>query len=239
MAEFELHGQQCGACRLEAEQLRLYDELLREAFAEQPLETQDMRARVWRQISTSWTERYLLFGQPVYLLLMAALLFLTLGAGFIYLVWPFASFQTVYASAVDNHTEEVVQRVPIEGWRETPVEIERLVRRHLGDSDIISKLAPADYKLARARVCDLADEEYVHLVYKNERREISVYIRHKGNELPGTVTERVNGFPLHAEAADRFEVAGFQSEKFTVLIVSDLPRTENLRLARESAAQIA
>jgi len=93
------------------------------------------------------------------------------------------------------------------------------------------KLALADYKLARARVCDLGSEQYVHLVYKNKQREISIYIRPKGNQLPGAVVDTVNGCTIHAESAGRLEVAGYQSEKFTVLIVSDLPRVESLRLA--------
>ena len=113
----------------------------------------------------------------------------------------------LYASAVDDHTEEIVQRAPIDGWRETPEEIEKLLRKQLGTSDAMRKLAPADYKLTRARVCDLGSEQYVHLDYKNEQREISIYIRPKGSKLPGVVIETVNGCALHAESTGGFEVA--------------------------------
>jgi hypothetical protein len=65
------------------------------------------------------------------------------------------------------------------------------------------------------------------------------YVRHKGSELPGAALEIVNRCPVHAESTGRLEVAGFQSERFTVLIVSDLPRAESLRVARESAGHIA
>ena len=238
VAEFELHLARCAMCAREVEQIRLYDDLLRNVFARRPLDTRDLRARFWSQISISKNKR-LRFRRPVYILPIAALLLLTIGAVIIYFPLPYTSSQTVYAAAVDDHTEEVLQRAPIDGWRETPEEIEKLLRKELGNSDVMRKLAPDDYKLARARLCDLGSEEYVHLVYKNEQREISIYLRFKGSQLPGAVLDTVNGCTLHAESAGRLEVAGYQSEKFTVLIVSDLPRGESLRLAHEAAEQIA
>jgi hypothetical protein len=170
---------------------------------------------------------------------VAALVLLAICAGIAYFAFPYFSSETVYTSAADDHFEEVVQRAPLEGWRTTPFEIEGLVKAELGDQQIISGLAPAEYRIVRARVCDLAGGRYVHLVYQNEKREISIYVKHKGSELPGAVLETVNRCPVHAESTGRLEVAGFQSEKFTVLIVSDLPRAESLRLARESAGHFA
>jgi len=239
MAEFELHLQHCAVCARETEQVRLYDDLLREAFVEQRLDTRELRARVQHQISTFGIRRSVHFRQPLYLTSVAALVLLAICAGITYFALPYFSSETVYTSAADDHFEEVVQRAPLEGWRATPFEIEGLAKKELGDPDIISKLAPGEYTLVRARVCDLAGERYVHLVYENQRREISIYVRHKGSELPGTALETVNRCPVHAESTGKLEVAGFQSEKFTVLIVSDLPRAESLRLARESAGHVA
>jgi anti-sigma factor RsiW len=239
MADFELHLTHCAVCAREAEQVRLYDDLLREAFVEQPLDTRELRARVRHQISTSGSKRSILFRPPRYLMTIAALVLLAICAGITYFALPYFSSESVYTSAADDHFEEVVQRAPLEGWRTTPFEIEGLVKAELGDQHITSRLAPAEYTLVRARVCDLAGGRYVHLVYGSEKREISIYVKHKGSELPGAVLETVNRCPVHAESTGRLEVAGFQSEKFTVLIVSDLPRTENLRLARESAGHVA
>ncbi len=238
MAVFELHAQRCAACTREAEQVRLYDDLLRDAFAEQPLETRELRSRVWRQISVPERKRFLFFRRrPIRFMAAAALVIIAVTAGIIYFVRQ--APVTVYASAVDDHVEEVVQRVPIPGWRETPAEIERLAWQELDDRDFVSQIKLADYRLERGRVCDLAGEEYLHLVYKNERREISIFVRRRGGELPGAVVETVNGCALHEASAGRFEVAGFQSERFTVLVVSDLPYTESLRLARDAAVHIA
>ena len=112
------------------------------------------------------------------------------------------------------------------------------MREQLGNADFLDRLAPADYHLARARHCDLPDHPYVHLVYQNEVREISIYLRRSDAELPGAAVESVNGCALHAAAINKFEIAGFRSQRYTVLVVSDLPRVESLRLARELAKQI-
>ena len=110
--------------------------------------------------------------------------------------------------------------------------------QQLGDADFLDKLAPARYRLTRARLCDLPDKAYVHLVYKNDAREISIYLRRKDAELPGATVETVNGCALHATAINKFEIAGFQSQRYTVLVVSDLPRAESLRIARNAALNL-
>ncbi len=79
---------------------------------------------------------------------------------------------------------------------------------------------------------DLPNKTYVHLVYKNDVREISIYLRRKDTELPGATVETVNGCALHAAAINKFEIAGFQSQRYTVLVVSDLPRAKSLNIAR-------
>ncbi len=72
MAEFELHLQRCSMCTREVEQIRLNDDLLRNVFARRPLDTRDLRARFWSQISISKNNR-LRFRRPVYMLPIAAL----------------------------------------------------------------------------------------------------------------------------------------------------------------------
>jgi hypothetical protein len=140
--------------------------------------------------------------------------------------------------ALYDHYQEVVQHPPIPGWRETPEEIKALVRQELGDAEFLDKIAPADYHLTRARRCDLPDTPYVHLVYQNDVRKISIYVRRKDAELPGTTVETVNGCALHAAAANKLELAGFQSQKYTILVVSDLPRVESLGIARRAVSSL-
>jgi len=89
MAEFELHLQRCAMCAREVEQIRLNDDLLRNAFARRPLDDRDLRARFWSQISISKNKR--LRFRPVYMLPIAALLLLIIGAGIIYFTLPYTS----------------------------------------------------------------------------------------------------------------------------------------------------
>ena len=238
MADFEIHVQQCGPCARELEYARHCDELLRDACLEEPVDTIGLRARVLSEISKSRPRRRFLFRRPVYSLPIAAVLLLAIGAGIIYFSLYSKSSQTVYAAALDDHYEEVVKNPPLGGWRKTPEDIRGFVRQQLGDADFVDKLAPADYHLTRARICDLPDKAYVHLVYKNDAREISIYVRRKDVELPGAPVETVNGCALHATAINKFEIAGFQSQKYTVLVVSDLPRAESLRLARNAVLSL-
>jgi len=239
MADFELHVQQCGACARELEYARHCDEMLRDACMEEPVNALGLRERVLSEISKSRPRRRFLFRRPIYTLPIAAVLLLAIGLGIIYFSLYSSSSQTVYAAALDDHYEEVVKNTPIGGWRKTPAEISAFVRLQLGDADFLDKLAPAGYHLTRARLCDLPDKSYVHLVYKNDVREISIYLRRKDVALPGATVETVNGCALHATAINKFEIAGFQSQRFTVLVVSDLPRAESLRIARNAALNLA
>src|SRR5262249_8605590 len=148
----------------------------------------------------------------------AIVLLLAFGTAIVFLALRSQPVALVYTDAVDDHYEEVVQRIPLPGWRETFADINLLGQRQLGDSEIINKLGPAGYQLVRARVCELGGELYVHAEYRNERGEISIFLKRRGGDLPGAAKEVVNGCPIHVEATRGFEVAGFQSEQFTVLI---------------------
>ncbi|HEY6218319.1 MAG TPA: zf-HC2 domain-containing protein [Pyrinomonadaceae bacterium] len=235
MSDFELHLDQCVLCHREIEEQRAYDNLLRACFVSEQLDVRNLRARVWNRIMTS-DRGTLFFRRPARLVAIAAMLLLAVCTGIVYLSVRSKSVATVYADAVDDHYEEVVQRTPLSGWR---TDLDMLGQRQLGDSEIINKLGPAGYQLVRARVCELGGELYVHAEYKNEKGEISIFIKRRSGDLPGAAKDVVNGCPIHVETTRGFQVAGFQTEQFTVLIVSDLPSTENFRLARESASRVA
>ena len=238
MSDFELHLDQCILCHREIEQQRAYDNLLCACFVSQPLDVRNLRARVLNRITTPG-RRILIIQRPAYLLAIAAIMVLVFGTAIVYLSMRSRSVATVYADAVDDHYEEVVQHIPLSGWRDTFADINLLGQRQLGESEIIKKLGPTGYQLVRARVCELGGELYVHAEYKSEKGEISIFLKRRGGDLPGAAKEVVNGCPIHVASTRGFQVAGFQSEQFTVLIVSNLPGAETLHLARESATRIA
>lgn len=237
MAAFELHLEGCDKCARDVEDYTKTDNLLRAAFAEEELNASPLRARIMEKLPMPNRKKQFRIGYIFYMRAMAALFLLTIGGAILYLYLHNAS-QTVYAAAVDDHLEEVVQRVPVRGWRETRQEIENLSFKELGDSDFITRLEIPNYHLMKARICALSGKHYVHLVYQDETKEISVFISRKDGELPGSIVETASGCDLHVQATGKFEVTGVQSERFTLLIVSHLPQMESLRLARQAALLI-
>ena len=235
MADFEAHLQQCGACATTLESGTHCDELLRDAYRGESVDTLGLRERVLSKISKSGHRRRFLFRRPFYSVPIAAVLLLASGIGLAYFTLRGSSSQTVYAAALQDHYREIVKHEPFSDWPQTPEAIRAFVREQLGDANFLDNLTPAGYHLARAQHCDLGDKRYVHLVYRNEVREISIFVRRKDAELPGAIVETVNGCALHATAINKFEISGFQSQRYTVLVVSDLPRAESLLIARNAA----
>ena len=233
LTDFEGHLQRCLLCAKKLENVRHYDDLLRTAFNEQSLNTEKLRKRVSSQIRKG-TRRRFLFGRPVYSLPIAAALILMIAAG-IYIILPGSLSQTVYAAAQTDHYREVVQHAD-RPWLETPEEIRPFVRSELGDSNFLDRLAPAGYHLARALHCELLQQRYVHLVYENGSREISIFIRSGEAKLTGSPIEIVAGCGVYAAAVSKFEIEGFQTHQYTVLVVSDLSRAESLQIVRSVAA---
>lgn len=234
MVAFESHLQKCAACNEEAQRQSATDALLREAFAREEFDASALRARVRERIYPKRTARRFM---NLRFAKVAALLLLVFGGLLFYLTLNRAD-ETVYADAADDHVQEVVRKRPLKGWRESPDEIEALAAAQLGDAKAVRRLEFSGFRLTRARVCKLAGERYLHLVYRNEGREFSVYLRRNNSELPGAVNETANGCDLRLKSENGFEVAGFQTASLTALIVSDLQRAENLQLAREAATRL-
>ena len=259
-AAFDIHVQQCRACASELESIRHCDDLLREACRELPVDGFEVRQRVRREIDKTSRRSYpathaqntirqmggeiqrrLFFLRQTKVLLIAAAFILAVLLGVAYLMIS-ASSHIVYAAALDDHYEEVVKRASISGWHESTQEIRVFVQQELGDATFLDDLTPSGYQLAQARLCNLDGNVYVHLVYRlvyrNDARQISIYIKRRDADLPGATVEVVNNCPLHTVAINEFEITGFQSPKYTVLLVSDLPHSESLQIARAAALKI-
>lgn len=213
--------------------------MLREAFAEEILETAALRERVWRQVRASekqqnswWKLPRLRYGFSV------AAILVVLCAGLFYF-FNKHSQPTIYAGVARDHTEDVIERVPKNGWFDGEPQALNYAREQLGDATIVSALAPADFRLVRTRVCNPAGESFVHLIFDNGARQISFYLQRKRGVLSGNPVEVINNRAFYAEHFENVEVAGFQSAQFTVLVVASLNRAEALNLARGAAERIA
>jgi len=114
-------------------------------------------------------------------------------------------------------------------------EIEAFLKTKMQDMALVQKLCPPEFKLVRVKVCDLAGEGYLHLVYSNGDHSVSFFAKaidtgERQFDLNPRIEEHSTG---------ELRVDGFQTSRLKLLIVSDLPREENFRLAQETALRIA
>lgn len=132
-----------------------------------------------------------------------------------------------YTAAAQDHWAEVVEHEP-RHWRSTPAEMQFLIAASGLSSDQVSALAPAGYWLEHAKVCGIAGRRTLHLVFSNGTQQYSLYIRpHRG------VKERVRLIRHNAE-----EVAGFETGRFSALVVTTSTSTQCEELARLAAARL-
>lgn len=237
-ADFERHIEICAECGKEMNLQKNYDNFLRQAFAEETLETAALRERVRRQIGISDKPRTSLWKLPQLRFGFAfAALLVVLGIGISYFIFK-PNQPTIYAGVARDYTEDVIEQMPKEGWRGGETEAVEYARQQLGDETVAAALAPEGYSLVRTRVCNPAGKPFVHLIYDNGARQISFYVRKKDDTLPGEPVEIINNRAFYAERIKTVEIAAFQSARFTVLLASDLPREENLRLAGDALTRL-
>jgi len=240
MAEFEWHLRACPACAEELQLQQQFDVVLRTAAAEHLPDARALRASVRRQMQLPQGWRGWLSGQHhLWLATIAALLVVTLTAGLVYYSKRPIAPRDIYAAAAKDHFDDVVQRVPKLGWRTSPNEAATFAQEQFGDPGLIVRLAPLGYQFVRVRMCNLKGNAFAHLIYEDGMRQISVFVRRQEVVLPGAPVDTAGRHLLHAAGEDRFQIAGFRANSLTVLVVTDFPPDENLRLAREAAERLA
>jgi len=132
-----------------------------------------------------------------------------------------------YTAAAQDHWAEVVEHEP-RHWRSTPAEMQFLIAASGLSSDQVSALAPAGYWLERTKVCGIAGRRTLHLVFSNGAQQYSLYVRpHRG------VKERVRLIQHNSE-----EVAGFETGRFSAVVVTTGTSAECEELARLAAARL-
>lgn len=135
-ADFERHIETCAGCRKEMNLQKNYDNFLREAFAEETLETAALRERIRQQISVSDKPRTSLWKLPQMRFGFAfAALLIVLGIGIFYFVFK-PNQPTIYAGIARDYTEDVIEQMPKEGWRDGETEAVEYARQQFGDERV-------------------------------------------------------------------------------------------------------
>ena len=137
--------------------------------------------------------------------------------------------------AAKDHRDEVVNG-ELRAWRHTVPELQVLADRPGVGVPIA---APPGYRLERGKLCRLEGHVYLHLVYSNGAQEFSLFLRHRGAEMPpGPAKEIANGRPLYTVDRGRDHVAFVQTDRLTAVIVTDQSSQTALALARFAASSL-
>jgi hypothetical protein len=125
----------------------------------------------------------------------------------------------LYRDAARDHRLEVIEQQP-RHWRTDPAAIVKLAARfQLPD---VATLAPAGYRLERAKMCGLEGRPALHLVYGNGTREFSVYFR----------TSSGGSEAIRTESVGQEQLAAFQNGRVQGVIATTASSADCVELAK-------
>lgn len=236
--EFDDHLAGCPACVSLLEQQLRADDLLRSSLTMSPVRAavvqNHVRARLhaapwWRHV---FQARGLQVAVASVLIVIATISFVRSR--------PAGGAAYLLETAAADHVEDVVQRVDKPGWVGDARKAERLAVQIVGDARPIGALAPAGYELVRARPCQLEGraEAWLHLIYAQGAREVSVFVR-SSRLTPGSKGQLALRAGLSTQRVGDLEVVGFQRGAYGIVFVADLSPSEALRVARAAADRIS
>jgi len=132
-----------------------------------------------------------------------------------------------YADAALDHRKEVVEVQP-RRWRSSPSELARLAEQYGLQFSQATGMAAAGYRLERAKICAIAGQRMLHLVFGNGTQKYSIFVApHSARR------ERSRPFRQGDE-----RVAEFNTDHFRGLVVSDSSAEECAELARVAERQL-
>jgi anti-sigma factor RsiW len=235
---FDQHLAGCSTCTALLERQVRADNLLRLSLATLAVPTAAVQSRVrarihaapwWRQIFQ--TRRFQLALAST-LLVIATIFFLRsrFDSGAVYL----------FETAAADHVECVVERMEKPGWLTDLREVEELAVQIVGDAGPVRSLAPAGYRLVKARPCRLEGKAkmWLHMIYSSGAREISFFIRNT-RLSPESKGQRALTADLSSQRVGEFEVVGFQRGVYGIVFVAELSRREALHIAGAAADWIS
>ena len=220
--DFAQHLQACRLCAAKVEQTKKLDQALRESVLADPVDGTAVDGRIRGSLAAARASSLRLrWFAAVAALFLAGIL----------------SYRTTFANrapqlcvdAAKDHESEITLVHPRKWLTDAPA-IAGLAERIGVPSSLIATLTPHNYSLKQAKLCRLDGQIFLHLVYAQGERQVSVYLRPAQDSASswGSVRDAVAG---------RDHVAYFEASQVSVMFVSDQPGDVTLSLAR-SAAQV-
>ena len=180
--DFEGHVAGCSDCRRELQGQRQMDARIREAVLAEAVDAAAVEARTLRQIHA----------RPAWVrwAVAAAVLLAVGGTWFVYRPAPPRS-PDIYIAALRDHHREIIDQQP-RPWVADRAQVEDLASKQGVSAPVLAQLAPEGYQLEHGKICRLNGRAYLHLVYQNQKGEVSLFLH--GNEGMGA--------PIRAELRD-------------------------------------
>jgi anti-sigma factor RsiW len=178
LEELKLHLQACTRCSAELEQMAETDARLRDALQAEDVDPSPVEARVRAAIADR-RRRWIRTGIGV----AAALAVFAVG------LWSMRSpapDPACLAAARDHHREVVEGQQ--RNWQTDSGAMQALAAREGIDGGLLAKLAPAELHLEKAKRCRLEGNPYLHLVYSDGARRVSVFLRAEAGPRSGVWT---------------------------------------------------
>jgi len=217
--EFATHLTSCSDCAREIGEHKAVDDLIRAHMLVEPLDVSRIEQSVRTSIRTTSRHRVMA------VLALAAVIVLAFGS---YQLILSARTKAIYSAAARDHRREIVERQPRK-WQTGVPAIERLAASQGVQASVLSALMPAGYRLAQGRLCLLNGRLFVHLLYSNASGNFSLFLRTQD-------TPNISGGASGAYAGE--QVAGFQTNSVTALIVMEASGDEATRLANSISSAL-
>src|SRR5580704_17500598 len=198
---FDAHLAACAACATGIREQWNNDARLREALADEPADARGVEQRVMRQIArervSRWVWRGVVPAMAAAAALVATVLVLNSQRG-----TPVNP--AILADAARDHTVEVIKQAP-RRWRTDASDIAVIEKAQgIYDSDV-KALESTGYQLQRPKICRLGGTPYMHLVYAKAGREISVYMRVRGEQKVRETASNSGDLQLGAFSSGRVQ----------------------------------
>jgi len=107
---------------------------------------------------------------------------------------------------------------------------------------VLEKNTPPGMRVAMAHKCRYRGRQYVHLVATDGQHLMSLILaqREDGEAFEAELREvaRESGAPLYSTGVRDYSIAGFETEKHLVYLVSDTDQTRNLRTLQAMTAPV-
>ena len=115
--------------------------------------------------------------------------------------------------------------------------------KYAGLLPIVQSRMPGEYQIVMAHQCRYQGRRFIHIALQGDSKLISLVISRKDDgETFGrehlTAALANSELPVYRAGAQRFEIAGFETQDYLAYVVSDLPQDKNLSITASLAPDI-